>query len=212
MEAITGFRSGIAYAKRKGKWGLILENGTWLIPPKYDGAFFAASQLIGDSNVQAMRFVAPVVLEDGEPVENPKPNELFWLKKNNTWYLTDTSGHFFPKIAMDTARETMIICKDVFAMATADHLWQVYQQDGSRLSELQFEEVYWGDQACSHFSVKRGGKWGSMNKNGQLEFPCMSDATIHYMNIRDERSEVNCYGEPFWVNKKWQLSVRSEKK
>ena len=212
LEAITEFNSGIAYAKTKGKWGLILENGKWLIPPQYDGAFFPAYQLVKDSNDQRIRFVAPVMVGDGEPWENPKMNQLFWLKKNNIWYLTDTSGHFFPKIAMDTARETRIICHEVFAMATSNKLWQVYKQDGSRLSDIQFEEVYWGNQACSNFSVKSGGKWGSMNKNGNLEFPCISDESIYYMGIRDNKSWVNCYGESFWVNKKWQLSVKHEKK
>ena len=212
LDAITEFNSGIAYAKTKGKWGLILENGKWLIPPEYDDAFFPAYQLVKDSTDQGIRYVAPVMVVDGEQIENPKANQLFWLKKNKTWYLTDTTGHFFPKIAMDTARETRIICHEVFAMATSNKLWQVYKQDGSRLSDIQFEEVDWGNQACSNFSVKSGGKWGSMNKNGNLEFPCISDESIYYMGLRDDRSEVNCYGESFWVNKKWQLSVKHEKK
>ena len=113
---------------------------------------------------------------------------------------------------MDTAREIRIICHGVFAMATSNKLWQVYKQDGSRLSDIQFEEVYWGNQAYANFSVKSGGKWGRMNKNGNLEFPCISDESIDYMNIRDDRSQVNCYGESFWVNKEWHLSVKHEKK
>jgi len=211
LEAITEFNSGFAYAKKKGKWGLILETGKWLIPPEYDGAFFPTDQLVMDSNDQRLRLAGILMSMNGEEWVYPKENQLFWLQKNKTWYLTDTSGHFFPKIAMDTARETRIICKEVFAMATSNKLWQVYKQDGTRLSEIQFEDVYGGDKACSHFSVRMNGKWGIMDKNGNLEFPCISDALIHYMNLRDDKSQVNCYGEPFWVNKKWQLSVRNEK-
>ena len=212
LDSIVGFRSGIAFAKMKGKWGLLSDNGKWLIPPQYDSAFLGKKRYFNDSNYELLS-VMPIVLNmDGEVIEQPKTNQLFWLKKNKTWYLTDTSGHFFPKIASASAREVKVICKDVFAMATTDNLWQVYKQDGSLLFETQFEEVSITGEAGSHFSVKLNGKWGIMAKNGNLEFPCISDDSIRYMNLWDGRTIIECYSESFWVNKKCQLGVNYEKK
>ena len=216
LEVITQFRDGIAVAKSKGKWGLLVDNGKWLIPPKYDSAFsFYNYALLQDSSNQnnLVHYVAPVSMVDGEIIKNPKINQLFWLQKNNTWYLTDTSGQIFPKIAMDSVRQTQIICKDVFTLATPDKLWQLYRQDGTKISETSFEEVsWWASQDCSQFSVKLYGKWGSIDKNGKLEFPYLSDEPLYEGNLLDGRSIVECYGESFWVNQQWQLGVRYEKR
>jgi len=220
LEAIRGFNDeGAALAQKKGKWGLLSNTGTWLIPPQYDDAYSDTYRIFNDSTRSTVRYTTPVMLVDGEEVDVvKKPGHLlYWFKKGKTWHLTDTSGVLYPKIAMDSAYRISYLCDYFFAIANRveyhyNNLYRIYKPDGTPLSEIWFEEVRAPSNGCLNFSVRQNRKWGIMDKNGGFEFPCISSSEIKRSDVRDGRTIVDCYGESFYVNNKWQLGVIYEKK
>lgn len=212
VEAITEFKHGLAYAKQGGKWGLLKSNGKWLVPAGFDDAHFDAYRLLGGALPQGRgsAFVPSIVSLDDTQLGASRENQLFWLKQGQVWRLADSTGKLMPKLSLKAPQKVDILSLKAFRMATPTGMWQIYRFDGTRLSELGFEDVtnLLPIEDRKGYSVKKNGKWGFLDEQGKLAFPFFADRSFTVDNIRGGKTFIECFRTEFWLGRDWRYSTR----
>jgi hypothetical protein len=219
LEAIRGFTDGVGLAKQKGKWGLLTDQGNWLIRPKYDDAYSAYDIQFNDSLNFTISYGKPMILgEDDEPIpetttEKPKPL-FFWFKKGKKWHFSNQKGEINPHFALDSIGITWDLGKNLIAIGNSRKYnfdrkthWKIYDLHGNWLHNTIYTDI-WTESDGAYMSVQTAqGLWGVLNNKGQYEIPCVMPNKAGIKNMRDGRSILRLSGRPLYVNEKWQLGM-----
>ena len=197
------FKEGIAGVRVEDKFGYIDKSGKLIIPAKYDAISYFINGLAivyKDNKAGVIDSVGKVVLPFNFRLLSSGNHKRFINKRSgNKFGLVSVDG----KTILDNKYSMIAHLNNTFYLAEEGEKWQFFDSLGALVFNEFYEEAYIFRKE-QIIKLKKNGKFGMVNKNGQLIVPLQYEAVKNATEGLFAVKQKNKWG---FINEKNEVKI-----
>ena len=174
FEAVSEFLDGVAMVKRGGKWGLLAEDGKFLVEPQFEEIKVPGAKTGVNGN--------GVIQWGIHNAGSKSATDLFEVKKDGRTYAITTTGEERPLPPVSDPRSGYLACNDGSRMFEQNGRWGIENADGKQVLLPKYRGLHCFTQGIAWAANDNKKQWCPIDPDGsdRTEPPCVQARYPYY--------------------------------